>query len=167
MNGRKTGRWCLPVQNPGECRPTKMGGSIMFRYRLAAATSFGLCFLVLGSCVPQSTSQPGSAGWTGCGTGLVLSSGGSARRQRLRIRPNNLRERRNGRWNTPGDGLFSRFPARKVQVHGTALRNPYQPARYPPARPGDPELRADSMGSQLGSGPYRRGQQLYCPDLVA
>ena len=33
----------------------------MFRYRLAAAISFGLCLLVLGSCAPQSTavtSQP-------------------------------------------------------------------------------------------------------------
>ena len=27
----------------------------MFRYRLAAAISFGLCLLVLGSCAPQST----------------------------------------------------------------------------------------------------------------
>ena len=30
----------------------------MFRYRLAAAISFGLCLLVLGKPRPQSTSQP-------------------------------------------------------------------------------------------------------------
>ena len=66
-----------------------------------------------------------------------------------------------------GDRVFSQFPARKVQVYGAALWNPHSRARHPAASAGDAGLRAGSMGSQLGSEPHRRGQQLYRPDLLA
>src|SRR6516165_12813734 len=94
---------------------------------------------------------------SGHGPSVVLSSSGSDRGECLRGSTDNLCQRRSGWRHAARDVLLSRFPAGKVPVYGTALRNSHTRTRHVAARAGNAGLCTGTMGAQLGSRPYRRG----------